>query len=84
MAKKQQASQFVGMTGDELSEAIAPHWQHLTKMLPRLDEPEVYKLLMWEIANRRNPAIAVRIHQRWSRLKAKRERETMLRDWVLP
>lgn len=78
------ANQFALLTTAELAEAVAPHWQQLTAMLPSLGETEVHRLLCWELAHRRNRAILVRLHQRWTRLRAARERAAMLKDWVVP
>ena len=77
-------AEFSDLSTEELAEAIMPHWQHLTVMLPSLGEVEVHRLICWELANRRNKAILKRLHQRWTRLRAEREREAMLKEGVVP
>lgn len=75
---------FSDLSTQELAEAVTPHWQHLTKVLPSLGEADVHRLICWELANRRNKAILTRLHQRWSRLRAERERKAMLEEWTVP
>ena len=75
---------FADLSAGELAEAVTPNWGHLTKVLPALGERDVHRLICWELANRRNKAILVRLHQRWSRLRAERERQAMLEYWTVP
>lgn len=75
---------FADLSVQELAEAITPHWGHLTRVLKQLGEADVHRLLCYELANRRNKAILVRLHQRWSRLRSERERAAMLDRWEVP
>lgn len=85
MARKPSSrASFSDLSTEELAEAVTPHWQHLTRLLPSLGEADVHRLICWELANRRNRAILVRLHQRWSRLRAVRERQAMLDRWEVP
>ncbi len=84
MKKQQRRAEFADLNTEELAEAVAPHWAQLTRVLPSLGEREVHKLLCWELANRRNRAILVRLHQRWTRLRADRERKAMLEQFLIP
>lgn len=69
------------LSDPELAEACLAHWAHLGEVLPRLAEPEVRRLLAWELGHRRNPAIVLRLHQRWARLRTHREQEKL--QWAL-
>lgn len=85
MAKsKSSRAQFSDLSTRELAEAVTPNWGHTTKMLPSLGEADVHRLICWELANRRNKAILIRLHQRWTRLRAERERKAMLESWEVP
>ena len=81
---KQRRAEFADLGIEELSEAVAPHWAQLTRVLPSLGETDVHRLLCWELANRRNRAILIRLHQRWTRLRADRERKAMLEQGLVP
>jgi hypothetical protein len=84
VAKRGRRAEFSDLSTEELAEAVTPHWGHLTKVLPSLGEADVHRLICWELANRRNRAILVRLHQRWTRLRAERERRAMLEEGVVP
>jgi hypothetical protein len=43
-----------------------------------MDEPEVKRLLEWEMANQRRLSIVKRLHQRFTRLRAARERAELM------
>lgn len=68
----------------DLAEAAMPHWKQLGVVLPNLGERDVHRLLCWELANRRNKSILVRLHQRWTALRAARERKDLLERGVVP
>ena len=84
MASASSEAKFAGLDDAGLAEAAMPHWKQLGAVLPKLGEDEVRRLLCWELANRRNRSILVRLHQRWTALRADRERKTMLRDFTVP
>lgn len=78
------AHAFSELTDADLAEAVMPHWKQLGTVLPQLGERDVHRLLCWELANRRNRAILVRLFQRWTRLRAIRERTAMLKHFTVP
>jgi hypothetical protein len=88
VAKRNRSSKggasFADLSLDELAEAVSPHWQHLTQVLPSLGEADVHRLICWELANRRNKAILKRLHQRYCKLRMEREREAMMTKWEVP
>jgi hypothetical protein len=67
-----------------LAERIIPNWKTMIGSLPEMDERQVYKLLLWELANRRSKYMLRRLHQRWTRLRAERERVRLLEHWEAP
>jgi len=56
------------------------NWRDLNKKLPSLTEKEVHKLLMDEMDGARRVTVVIRLHQRFTALRATREREELLED----
>ena len=55
-------------------------WRSLTSMLSSLAEDDVKRLLDEEITTHRRSAIARRLHQRYSMLRAMRERAVIMAE----
>ena len=56
------------------------NWRKLNKELALLSEPEVLQLLEAERAGRRRVSILERLHQRYTALRATRERMEILKE----
>lgn len=56
------------------------NWRKLNKELALLSEPEVLQLLTAERAGRRRVSILERLHQRYTALRAARERMEILKE----
>lgn len=56
------------------------NWRNLNKELPLLTEEQVLALLNEERAGRRRLSILERLHQRYTTLRAARERKEILRE----
>ena len=55
------------------------NWRELNKILPTLDEYEVFRLLEDERKGEQRVTVLIRLHQRYTMLRANRERKEMLR-----
>ena len=56
------------------------NWRSLNEQLPALTEDEVKALLAQECDGMRRATIMVRLHQRYTALRASRERQELLSD----
>ena len=54
------------------------NWFELTAVLPLKDESQVQTLLNEEVKVYKRPTFIVRIHQRYTMLRAQRERQELL------
>ena len=61
-----------------LAKRVMPNWKVMIENLPPLNERQVYTLIIWELANRKNRYMLRRLHQRFTRLRAERERVRLL------
>jgi len=53
------------------------NWRDLNKKLPSLSEAEVEELLLDELIGMRRSTVVVRLHQRFTSLRATRERDEL-------
>jgi len=58
------------------------HWRQLNQVLRHMTEDEVLVLLTEERASQRRPAILERLHQRYTTLRATRERLEIMQEAV--
>lgn len=54
------------------------NWRDLNKKLPSLSEAAVQQLLQDELVGMRRGTVVVRLHQRFTSLRATRERDELL------
>ena len=54
------------------------NWRDLNKKLPELSEAAVQQLLQDELVGTRRGTVVVRLHQRFTSLRATRERDELL------
>jgi len=54
------------------------NWRDLNKKLPELSESAVEQLLQDELVGMRRGTVVVRLHQRFTSLRATRERDELL------
>jgi hypothetical protein len=54
------------------------NWRDLNKKLPELSEAAVQQLLQDELVGMRRSTVVVRLHQRFTSLRATRERDELL------
>lgn len=54
------------------------NWRDLNKKLPELSESVVQQLLQDELVGMRRGTVVVRLHQRFTSLRATRERDELL------
>jgi hypothetical protein len=60
------------------------NWRDLNKVLPTLDEDAVRRLLEDERKGEQRVTVLVRLHQRYTILRAARERSEILGDAAFP
>lgn len=60
------------------------NWRDLNKVLPTLDEDAVLRLLEDERKGEQRVTVLVRLHQRYTILRAARERMEILGDAAFP
>ena len=60
------------------------NWRQLNKILPTLDEYEVFRLLEDERKGEKRQTVLIRLHQRYTILRATRERTEILGDAEFP
>jgi hypothetical protein len=60
------------------------NWREINKALPDLDEDAVLRLLDEERKGEQRVTVLVRLHQRYTMLRAARERMEILGDVVFP
>jgi hypothetical protein len=67
----------------ELAARCLGHWAVVSKTVGSLTEEQIHQLIKFELVNKQRPEVLKRLHQRYSTLRAKREREQLL-GGVLP
>jgi len=60
------------------------NWREINKALPDLDEDAVRRLLEDERKGEQRQSVLIRLHQRYTMLRAARERAEILGDVVFP
>jgi hypothetical protein len=60
------------------------NWRDLNRILPTLDEATVKRMLEDERRGEQRVTVLVRLHQRYTMLRAARERMEILGDVVFP
>jgi hypothetical protein len=60
------------------------NWRQLNKILPTLDEYEVFRLLEDERKGEKRQTVLIRLHQRYTILRATRERTEILGNAEFP
>ncbi len=55
------------------------NWRELNEALPNLTEQQVHEMLEAEKVGPRRPTTLIRLHQRFTTLRATREREELMR-----
>jgi len=60
------------------------NWREINKALPDLDEDAVRRLLENERKGEQRVTVLIRLHQRYTMLRANRERKEMLGDIQFP
>jgi len=53
-------------------------WRHMLEKLPKMDEEMLREAINYEVATYKRKLIITRLHQRYSRLRANRERQLLL------
>ena len=60
------------------------NWREINRMLPTLDEDTVRRMLADERAGEQRTTVLIRLHQRYTALRAARERTEILGDVEFP
>ena len=60
------------------------NWREINRMLPDLDESAVWRLLEYERSRAQRATVLIRLHQRYTMLRAARERAEILGDIEFP
>ena len=60
------------------------NWREINRMLPTLDEDTVRRMLEDERKGEQRQSVLIRLHQRYTMLRANRERKEILGDAVFP
>lgn len=59
-------------------ETILKSWKTLNEVIHELREDQLKELIWWEMENKKRKDIVERLHQRYAKLAAAREREELL------
>jgi hypothetical protein len=60
------------------SETVLKSWKTLNEVIDTLREDQIKELIFWEVEHKKREDIVVRLHQRFNKLAAAREREELL------
>jgi hypothetical protein len=60
------------------------NWREINKVLPDLDEDTIKKMLDEERVGEQRQSVLIRLHQRYTMLRAARERMEILGDAAFP
>jgi len=60
------------------------NWREINKVLPDLDENTIKQMLDEERVGEQRQSVLIRLHQRYTMLRAARERMEILGDVVFP
>jgi hypothetical protein len=60
------------------------NWREINKVLPDLDEDTVRRMLEDERKGEQRQSVLIRLHQRYTMLRANRERKEILGDAEFP
>jgi len=60
------------------------NWREINKVLPDLDEDTIKKMLDEERVGEQRQSVLIRLHQRYTMLRAARERTEILGDVEFP
>jgi len=60
------------------------NWREINKVLPDLDEDTIKKMLDEERVGEQRQSVLIRLHQRYTMLRAARERTEILGDIEFP
>ena len=63
-------------------EQVFKDWKTLNKYVSEMNEQELLILLNYELAGKRRPTYITRIHERYTRLRANRERQGMFNGMI--
>lgn len=66
----------------ELAARCLGHWAVVSKTVGSLTEDQVRDLITWELQHKRRNEVLKRLHQRYTTLRAKRERKLLLSGGV--
>ena len=61
-----------------ISETVLKSWKTLNEVIDTLREDQIKELIFWEVEHKKREDIVVRLHQRYAKLAATREREELL------
>ncbi len=61
-----------------MADTVLKSWHTLNEFLGDLREDQIKELIYWELENKRREDVIERLHQRYSKLVASREREELL------
>ena len=59
-------------------DVLLKSWAVLNQVIGSLREDQIKELIFWELEHKKRPDIVERLHQRFSKLVAAREREELL------
>jgi hypothetical protein len=62
----------------QIIDTVLKSWASVNECIPGLREDQLMELIQWEVKNKKRPDIVERLHQRYSKLVAAREREELL------
>jgi HSP20 family molecular chaperone IbpA len=65
------------MTNDEIDDVLTS-WHSMNKALPNLEEADLKTAISRELTGCRRKDVAVRLHQRYTVVRAKRERAELI------
>lgn len=67
-------------TTEKLAARCLGHWAVVTSTVGKLSETQLKELIKWELTNKARQPVLVRLHQRYSMLRAKRERQLLAKE----
>lgn len=62
----------------QMADEILKSWHTLNEVINTLREDQLKELIWWEVEHKKRQDVVVRLHQRYSKLAAQREREELI------
>ena len=65
-----------------IAETVLKSWHTLNDVINELREDQLKELIWWEVEHKKRQDVIVRLHQRFAKLAAERERKELLEKLI--